>query len=101
MSKHVNIVMSQASGQHTSLPTVVPLVNYTGKLQFFGADSTDGNIDMKAMADPLVSSVHDSKYCHTLALPFSSICCHLLLAGFLVTLAILVLQYNSAFSTLP
>jgi len=27
--------MSQASGSHNSLSTVVPLVNYIGKLQFF------------------------------------------------------------------
>lgn len=97
----VNSIMSQASGSHASLPTVVPSVNHIGKLQVFYADSTDENIDMKAMAGALASYLHDSNCCHTLALPFSSICCHLSLAGFPVSLAILVLQYNSAFSALP
>lgn len=88
--------MSQAAGSHTSFLTIVPLVNYIGKIPFFCTARTNENIDMKAMANPLASSLNGNNYCHTLASPFSSICCHLLLGGFPLSQ-----PCNSAFAMEP
>ncbi|KAI1241684.1 hypothetical protein IHE44_0005171 [Lamprotornis superbus] len=41
--------------------------------KFRQVSRTNENIDMKATANPLASSLHGSNYCHTLASPFSNI----------------------------
>lgn len=78
--------MSQAVGSHTSNYCAIGKLHRKTYLLFCTA-RTNENIDMKAMPNPLACNC-----CHTLASPFSSTYCHLLLGGFPVSPATLALQ---------